>query len=80
MMEKLSNDMNIETYIHCALCVVSIPRGESPQTWQRLEVGWTKEGFQIWCMRHDCNVLHVDFEGKQHPADTSRIRIKEELK
>ena len=80
MMEKLSNDDNIEQFIHCGLCAVSVPKGESPKTYARLSVGWTSAGFQVWCDRHECNVLHVDFEGKQHPADTTRIRIKEELK
>ena len=80
-MMKLSNDENIKQFMHCSLCITDgIPEGESPQTWARLSVGWTKEGFQVWCNRHNCNVIHVDFEGIKHPADLTRTMTKEELK
>lgn len=35
----------------------------------RLNVGFTPVGLQVWCVRHDCNVLHVDFEGYKHPGN-----------
>jgi len=80
-MKKLSNDQNIVQFMHCSLCIKEgIPKDESPQTWSRLSVGWTVEGFQVWCNRHESNVIHVDFEGIKHPADLTRIQIKEELK
>ena len=46
----------------------SLPPGTSPSDWARLECGWTDLGFQVWCKRHDINILHVDFEGHKHPA------------
>jgi len=34
----------------------------------RLNVGDSLQGLQIWCMRHGCNVMHIDFQGQTHPA------------
>lgn len=57
-------------FIHCGLCLDSLPKGKSPRSWAQLEVGFTKLGFQVWCKRHEANVMHVDFEGAKHPANT----------
>lgn len=62
----------IKIFFHCQLCVKEKPHDVSPKEYARLEAGFTKLGFQVWCIRHNCNVLHVDFEGQQHPANTSR--------
>jgi len=35
----------------------------------RLEMGFTERGLQVWCLRHDLNVLHLDFAGEQLEAD-----------
>ncbi len=68
-MIPLTNE--IEMYFHCSLCIAELPDDTSPQEWQRLEMGWTELGFQVWCKRHVCNVMHVDFEGHKHPANTA---------
>lgn len=60
-----TNTKAILMYLHCALCLKDGLR-------QHLEVGWTKEGIQVWCAQHDCNVVHIDFEGQTHPANTTR--------
>ena len=71
---KEFNDNNIVQFIHCILCIKEgIPEDESPETWARFSVGWTKEGLQIWCVRHKSNIVHIDFQGKKHPADMTRI-------
>ena len=44
--------------------------GMSPREYASLEVGFTKEGLQIWCKRHEVNVMHIDFQGQRHPAAT----------
>ena len=62
----------IKAFMHCVLCLDSIPDGVSPRVWARLSMGWTPSGFQVWCNRHEVNVLHVDFEGVKHPANTGR--------
>lgn len=55
---------SIQLFMHCAKCLHQrLP--------QRLEVGWTEQGLQVWCKNHECNVVHIDFEGHQHPAITT---------
>lgn len=65
-------DNNITAYLHCGLCLKELPQGVSPKDWARTSVGWTREGLQVWCIRHEVNILHVNFEGVKHPATTSR--------
>lgn len=48
-----------------------LPEGASPQNYQELECGWTKIGLQIRCRKHNLNIIHIDFEGQQHPANTN---------
>jgi len=74
--KRISNKLSIHAFLHCSLCLQELPDGQSPQQFSRLDVGWTPHGLQVWCRRHGVNVLHVDFEGAQHPADTSRPRNK----
>lgn len=67
------NSNEIKAYLHCKLCLAEQAGpagvGESPESYSRLSVGWTRRGFQVWCERHGANVMHVDFEGAQHPAN-----------
>lgn len=71
----IPNELSISVYMHCSKCIdewkvgVSGTEGQSPATYSQLSVGWTPQGLQVWCRRHDCNVLHVDFEGTKHPAN-----------
>lgn len=44
----------------------------SPSKYARISVGFTELGIQVWCVRHDVNVIHIDFEGRRHPANQSR--------
>ncbi len=66
---RASAKMNITAFMHCGKCLKQLPKGVSPSDYADLEVGWTKEGFQVWCKRHQCNVCHVDFQGSKHPAN-----------
>ncbi len=70
---EVSNRLAIELYLHCGMCLEEIPEGISPQEWASLEVGWTGLGIQVWCKRHECNVVNIDFEGHQHPAEMTRF-------
>lgn len=76
--KKLSNKNQIIAYCHCAHCMKELmettPPPWSPRDFARLEVGWTAIGLQVRCVRHDCNVLNVDFEGCKHPAITREGR------
>jgi hypothetical protein len=72
------NENHLRLFLHCRLCLQEVAAlakkkgSASPRDYARLSVGWTQLGLQVWCNRHDANVLHVDFEGFQHPGDTSR--------
>ena len=68
---ELSNQNCINLYLHCGKCLKEVPEGTSPREYQRIQVGWTDRGLQVWCVRHDCNVVHIDFEGQTHPANTT---------
>lgn len=59
-----SNSKEIQLYFHCGLCL-------REKLAQNIEAGWTPKGFQVWCRNHDCNIVHVDFEGQTHPANTT---------
>ena len=64
------NTKEIIQFLHCGQCLIEIAESQEP-IGQRLEVGWTKLGIQVWCKRHDMNLLHIDFEGRKHPANTT---------
>ena len=77
---KLPNANNIEQYLHCKLCMDELTEDESPKSYARYGVGWTRDGLQVWCERHDVNIIHIDFEKHQHPADLTRQKSVEELR
>lgn len=52
----------IRLFMHCAKCVREGSGG------QRLEVGITDVGLQVWCKRHDIAVADFDFEGIWPPV------------
>lgn len=66
---------DIQGVIHCVRCLnerkasPELSEQYSPGEYASLEVGFTREGVQIWCLRHDVNVMHIDFEGHKHPAN-----------
>jgi hypothetical protein len=71
-----SNKNEIRGYIHCGRCLAEFKEGNDPSiedqsmaTWARLSVGWTQLGIQVWCERHQSNLVQIDFEGHQHPAN-----------
>ena len=80
-----SNQLEIEKYIHCVLCVQEWhERNEAGETlpawWSRIEVGYTKRGWQVWCARHNCNIIHFDFEGRKVLANATRRATGEEVR
>lgn len=68
--QGISADLSIVSYLHCAECLNIRPDGVSAREWARLEVGFTVLGLQVWCKRHEINVVHIDFQGQRHPANT----------
>ena len=78
MKKTISNKNEIEMYLHCGLCLDEKPEDISPMDYQRIQAGWTVQGLQIWCIRHDCNILHIDFEGRKLSANTTRTSESKE--
>lgn len=68
---KIPFTNEIKGFLHCKKCMEDRPENVSPRDYARLEVGFTDIGWQVWCVRHDCNVVHIDFQGYQHPANMS---------
>ncbi len=70
------NTLQILQYLHCRLCLEEYSntacKSHSRKDYQKIEAGWTKLGLQIWCTRHNCNIIHIDFEGIKHQADITR--------
>ena len=72
----IPNTNEITQFLHCSKCIDELPGDESPRSYARYEIGFTEIGLQMWCQRHECNIVHIDFEGHQHPANTSpEIRV-----
>jgi len=71
MDREITNKNAIQMYMHCGVCLQELPKGQSPQSFAQIECGWTPLGFQVWCKRHQANIVHVDFEGQKHPANTT---------
>ena len=46
--------------------------------YMRFDVGFTAKGIQVWCRRHDANVVHIDFQGRELPTDFRCIMRKPE--
>ena len=61
----------IVAHMHCGQCMDEMPAGESPQSWARRDIGFTESGVQVWCLRHDRNIITIDLSA----ADASQIAI-----
>ena len=82
---------NIETFLHCELCyrelknakteedfsLIGAVAGESQMSYSRFEVGWTNQGFQVWCTRHNTNVIHIDFDNINNVKKLAKQMKKE---
>ena len=75
----IPNTKEIQMFFHCRLCFEEYQAFEetelSPAEYQQIEVGWTIQGIQAWCRRHDANIIHIDFEGAKHPANLTRKKV-----
>lgn len=58
----------IVTYMHCKTCmrISKNPNGTTKITSkERIVVGWTKEGIQIYCENCGNSVMDIDFKGQK---------------
>jgi hypothetical protein len=60
----------IIAYFHCKQCIAELPADTSPRAFAQLEVGWTGAGLQVWCKRHETNVVNLDFLGQKVATKT----------
>lgn len=85
MIERdIPNTDKIISFLHCSVCAQewkedkSINSTMSPKDYQKIQIGSTKLGFQVWCVRHECNIMHIDLQDFQFPANMSRRKRKNE--
>lgn len=50
----------ISLFIHCGMCLKELPDGMSPREYSHNEIGYTKQGLQVFCIRHEANVADID--------------------
>jgi hypothetical protein len=61
----MMSNSKINLFFHCKQCVAERPDDVTPEQFSRLSVGWTDVGVQVWCFRHDINVVNLDFMGQK---------------
>lgn len=67
-------DNYIWRYIHCSLCIDERPETVSPREYAHNEVGILRNGdIQVWCIRHEKNVVIFDMETRQLISDPDTI-------
>lgn len=69
---RIKAELSITSYIHCSRCIdewLASDRSVSPADYSRTQSGFTELGLQVWCNRHNVNVVHIDFQGARHPAN-----------
>jgi hypothetical protein len=70
----IPNSNEIFQFLHCARCTAELPPAVPITEYERIELGMTAIGLQVWCKRHG-NINHVDFQGVKHPANCTRMEI-----
>lgn len=70
---------SIQLFFHCRQCLEELPPDKSPQEWSQTQAGWTKLGLQVWCNRHNCNVIHLDLQNFKLPANLLTEEMEKEL-
>lgn len=70
-MEHLLN--HIKEPIVCAACMDEFAQGHSDAAslaaFMRMDIGFTDRGLQVWCRRHDRNIVEINFDGQMPEAD-----------
>lgn len=74
MNKPLKNTNEIQMFMHCRKCLAEKPADQTPMA------GWTTQGLQVWCNRHDLNIIHIDFQGAKHPANQTAAPTAPEIR
>ena len=76
--ENLLN--NIKEPIVCETCLKEYAAFQNPditlRDYIKVDVGFSRNGIQVWCQRHNKNVCHIDFEGNRPKADFRNLEKK----
>ena len=67
MTKKVEN--KIFSFYHCKKCLEEKPYGISPREYANYEFGATEKGFQLWCVKHEKNILALDLLGQKVDYD-----------
>ena len=67
MTKKVEN--KIFSFYHCKKCLEEKGDYISARDYASFEFGATKKGFQLWCTRHEENVLALDLLGQKVSYD-----------
>ena len=63
---EIKERCHIVKFFHCKECLAELPEDETPRDYQWIQAGWTEQGLEVWCARHDLKIIHVDFGGQKH--------------
>lgn len=50
----------IIAYWHCKYCLGELPTDQSPRDYQRIQFGFTQNGIQVWCTRHNISIFYTE--------------------
>ena len=67
MTKKIEN--RIFSFYHCRKCLEEKGNYISARDYASFEFGATEKGFQLWCTRHEENVLALDLLGQKVDYD-----------
>jgi len=59
-----------DEFYRCPMCMKELPIGVSPRDYSHIEAGFSPRGFQVWCLRHERNIIHITFNEQYVNADT----------
>jgi hypothetical protein len=66
----------------CAKCADEFASGgtdaASLRDYVTVDVGFSDQGVQVWCRRHELNVVHIDFDDARPNADFRCLERKTE--
>jgi hypothetical protein len=73
-MKKHITKNGIKSYFHCKTCLT---KNNEPD---KIAVGWTWKGLQVWCDNCDTNVIALDFLGNKVSIDLEPKETKHKEK
>jgi hypothetical protein len=62
-----------DDFYRCPACAKEAPQDVSPREYSHIEAGFSDRGFQVWCLRHEQSIIHIDFMGQDVVADVGRF-------